>query len=131
MVDPSAGALALAERRWDQADLAGLHPRPMFQSGIHTALERGPAVWDLAIVSTGAQHRLEAVMETVAGTVICHWVLGKVLTQSSTNVRALEQQVGNLSAAFVNTSRRMMSGCAAMRKLVVPPLSVGVCPRFG
>ena len=126
VVDPSAEALALAERRWDQVGLARQHPRPTFRGSVRKAIAPRPAFWDLAIVSTGAQHRLDVVTEIVARTAVRHWVLEKVLAQSSTDVRALEQQVGNLSAAFVNTSRRMMSGYAAIRKLVVPPLSVEI-----
>lgn len=126
VVDPSAEALALAERRWNHVGLAGPHPRPMFQKSVREAVERGPAVWDLAIVSTTAKHRLEAVTEIVAGAPIRLWVLEKVLAQSSTDVRALEGQVATASSAFVNTSRRMMSGYAALRKIVVPPLSVEI-----
>lgn len=126
VVDSSAEALVLAERRWDEARLAGPHPRPMFQKSVREAVERGPAVWDLAIVSTTAKHRLEAVTEIVAGTAIEHWVLEKVLAQSSTDVRALKDQVGAVSAAFVNTCLRMMPGYGALKNLVVPPLRVEI-----
>lgn len=126
VIDPSVDALALAEHRWDQVGPARQHPRPVFWSSIGEAIERGPAAYDLGIVSTGARHRLGAVEAIVAGTTIRHWVLEKVLAQSSCDVRAIEELVGSGSAAFVNTCRRMMPGYVAMKDMVVPPLSVKI-----
>lgn len=126
VVDTSVEALVLAERRWDEAGLAGPHPRPMFQESVREAVERGPAVWDLAIVSTTAKHRLEVVTEIVDGTAIERWVLEKVLAQSSSDVLALMDLVETVSAAFVNTCLRMMPGYGALKNLVVPPLRVEI-----
>ena len=126
VVDPSPDALVSAERRWQEVDSTGAHPKPVFCTSIREAVEQGPTIWDLAILSTTAKHRLEAVTDIVAATTIRHWVLEKVLAQSSPDVRALKDQVGTVSAGFVNTSLRMMPGYAALRKMVVPPLHVAI-----
>lgn len=126
VVDPSATALEVAAARWSEVDPGAAHPSPQFAQALSPASTHTTERVDLAIVATSAGPRPQVVADVASRFAPHHWILEKVLAQSSADVRRLVQAIGVGTRAVVNTPRRIWAGYTKLRQEVVPPIEVEV-----
>jgi predicted dehydrogenase len=103
-VEPSASARSIARKRWDEVAGQDMAHKLFFFNSIHEVKED----IDLAIVSTSADVRLQAIEIALNSFKVQYWILEKVLAQSEYELTRIESVLGQAKGAWVNTPRRVM-----------------------
>lgn len=98
VVDPSPDSLARADQRWEEMPLAADHSVCYLPDMVTL-----PSGLDLVIVATTADVRACVVQQICNHAVVQHWVLEKVLAQSTDELQRLKYAIGYGAKAWVNT----------------------------
>lgn len=96
-------SLSRAEQHWKEA----FGPESHHDVSFHVSFESLPRQLDVAIVSTTADIRPQAVNKITNHAAVRYWVLEKVLAQSESGLDEIMAHIGDGPSAWVNTSRRM------------------------
>jgi hypothetical protein len=105
VVDPSSESLETAKSRWIEAGGDQSLHKVRWLSSIPSDLWRV----DVALVVTSSKGRANLIEKIANAIDVRYWVLEKVLTQSSEELRAIQSVLAGCKGAWVNTPRRMMS----------------------
>jgi len=105
VVDPSSDSLQTAKSRWIEAggDKSShqVNWLELLPSNLHRV--------DVAIIVTSSKERAGLIDKIAKAFDVRYWVLEKVLTQSSEELREIQSALVGCERAWVNTPRRMMS----------------------
>lgn len=105
VVDPVTESIETAKLRWIQAGGNGSTHRVCWQKSLPLDMHR----FDVALIVTSSKGRADLI-EKIANTIdVRYWVLEKVLTQSSEELRVIHSALTGCNGAWVNTPRRMMT----------------------
>lgn len=117
--DPSPESLARAEQRWQEMQPAAEHV-VSYVSDLVTL----PPKLDLVIVATTADVRAGLVEDIRRHAEVSHWVLEKVLTQSTDELNHLKRVIGDGDKAWVNTPMHQWPLYQKLRQLYngTPPV---------
>jgi len=105
VVDPSLESLQTAKSRWIDAGGDESPHQIRWLDSLPTNIERV----DVALILTNSKGRASLVEQIAKAINVRFWVLEKVLTQSSEELRAIQSALASCERAWVNTPRRMMS----------------------
>ena len=105
VVDPSSESMETAKSRWVEAGGHESSHQVRWLGSLPSSLQRV----DVALVVTSAIGRAGLVDKIVRTIDVRYWVLEKVLTQSSEELRVIHSALEGCEGAWVNTPRRMMS----------------------
>lgn len=122
VVDLSSERLKTAKLRWIEAGGEKSAHEVRWLESIPLDLQRV----DLTLVVTSSKGRANLI-ERIAKTIeVRYWVLEKVLTQSSDELRAIQSVLAGCEKAWVNTPRRMMNWYRSLKEALASfgPLKV-------
>lgn len=105
VVDPSPASLKTAKSRWIEAGGGESSHQIRWMKSLPSDLRR----IDIALIVTSSRGRAGLIEKIAKAIDVSYWVLEKVLTQSSEELRTIQSEITGCKAAWVNTPRRMMS----------------------
>jgi hypothetical protein len=105
VIDPSSESLETAKSRWVEAGGDESPHQVRWLESLPSDLQKV----DVALIVTSSKGRADLIDKIVKAIDVRCWVLEKVLTQSSEELRAIQSALVGCDGAWVNTSRRMMS----------------------
>ena len=105
VVDPSSESLETAKSRWIEAGGDESPHQVRWLESLPSDLQRV----DVALIVTSSKGRADLINKIAKAIDVRYWVLEKVLTQSSEELRAIQYALTGYEGVWVNTSRRMMS----------------------
>ena len=105
VLDPSSESLETAKSRWIEAGGDQSSHQVRWLGSLPPHLQR----FDLVLILTSSKDRADLIDKIAKAFHVRHWVLEKVLTQSSEELRAIQSALAGCEGAWVNTPRRMMS----------------------
>jgi len=105
VVDPSSDSLGNAKSRWIEAGGNESSHQVHWLQSLPSNLQRV----DVALIVTSSKGRADLIDKIAKKIDVRYWVLEKVLTQSSEELREIQSALASCEGAWVNTSRRMMS----------------------
>jgi predicted dehydrogenase len=121
--DVSQKSLEQAEQRWKEVN--GFETQHVVS--FHSKIEQCPQHLDIAIIATTAHCRPQIVKDIADHSKVGHWILEKVLAQSSRGLDEIALQVTG-SLAWVNTMRRAILWHQSIKAQLKPlaPLHMNV-----
>ncbi len=105
VVDPSVESLKTAKTRWIEAGGNESSNQVHWLESLPPDLQ----LVDVALIVTSSKDRANLVKKIANAIDVRYWVLEKVLTQSSEELRVIQSALTGCEGAWVNTPRRMMS----------------------
>jgi len=105
VVDPSTESLGTAKSRWVEAGGDESSHQIRWLQSLPSDLEQV----DVAMIVTSSKGRADLIDKIANLIDVRYWVLEKVLTQSSEELRAIQSTLAGCEGAWVNTARRMMT----------------------
>lgn len=104
VVDPSPKSLETAQSRWIEAGGAESSHHVRWLESLPPNLQRV----DIALIVTSSKGRADLIDNVAKAIDVRYWVLEKVLSQSSEELREIQAAVSSCDGVWVNTPRRMM-----------------------
>jgi predicted dehydrogenase len=113
VVDPSAHSLETAISRWVEAGGNESPHQICWLESLPSDLQQV----DLALIVTSSNGRADLIQRLADSIKVRHWVLEKVLAQSSKELDLIQSAVAKSKGTWVNTPRRMMGWHKAFKKI--------------
>lgn len=127
VVDPSLDSLQTAKSRWIDAGGDESPHQVRWLDSLPTNIERV----DVGLIVTNSKGRASLVEQIAKAINVRFWVLEKVLTQSSEELRAIQSALVGCEGAWVNTPRRMMSWHQSLKDNFASPGTLEVSYSSG
>jgi len=113
VVDPSSESLEIAKSRWNEAGGDESPHQVTWLESLPSNLQRV----DIALIVTSSRGRAYLTDKIAKVIDVRYWVLEKVLTQSSGELKAIQSALADCEGAWVNTPRRMMSWHQSLKEV--------------